>query len=125
MRHTWNTNDVVSSFFDLFRTWVQGLKPNTQYRFSCRVNNLAANTYALLVYQFDIADPGVPEKPKGERLALIDIESAEGFKEYSAAFTTVPAPEFCVMIFAKCRGEGEYPASVIWDDWVLSEMAPE
>jgi hypothetical protein len=123
-RQTWKSGDGADSFWRQFHVVVKGITPGTPYRISVRAKNLSRNTVIIAASHIDML---APPSPNGERrLAkianVLQVDPTETFQEFTGSFTTHPAGSDQILLSVACLGDGnDFPATVVWDDWRLTE----
>ena len=125
VRQIWQSNDALDAYTGVFRCWVTGLHPNTQYRVAVNVHNLSPNELLLRAFQYNARSPAEAElmTEKPSILGGVAIGSTAGFQETGFTFTTGAEPEFCVLLAVKNNAvEGTFPATCVWDAWRLHEV---
>jgi len=128
VRQTWQSNDALDAYTNVFRTWVTDLWPNTQYQVNIVVHNSSPNELLLRAFQYNARSPAEAELMTGKPPILggVAIGPTEAFQDFGFTFTTGAEPEFCVLFAVKNnRPDGTFPATCVWDAWRLHEVPAE
>ena len=118
---TWFENDAGMSIFNGFHAKLSGLKPRTKYDVFLSASNFShSNVYLLTAWEVRDARSG---SPKVNRLArVLWVPPADGFRPYYGSFTTGETKADYIVLNTQCvDNAGDFPASVLWDDWRVSE----
>jgi hypothetical protein len=115
---TWQALDAGDSFLMKFGANVAGLKARGRYLLEIKAKNTSEKHVTVSAWQ----DTGSPTEPF-ERIkdAVIDIPpNTKEFTTFSCLL--VPNTERSVRVFTGCNDkQGAFPATVIWEDWKITE----
>lgn len=123
-KQTWTKPDGEDSIFRQFGITVSGLKPETNYRLVLKAWNQSKNTIVVLPWSVENPASGDGSHVKCLSLPFIEIPPSDGFVDYGRTFQT-DADTTAVRFVTASPGKENYPVSVIWDRWVLTEVGSE
>ena len=119
LEQTWRRSDAADSVFARFGITVDGLKPRTAYRFTVRAKNESNGT--VVVSPYSVKEGDGKEVVENLKLGLVEVKPGDGYQNLKGYFQT--GDEGSVRLAAACI-DGEYPVTVVWDDWRLVELGP-
>lgn len=118
LQQVWSASDADDAPERLFGVEVAGLKPDTEYRFSCQVEPMHKFTASVGVYGIDASG-----KMEALRDPLLEVKPDKfWWRKLEGVFNTGAYQKIKIVTRGPAKS-GAFPNRVLWDDWRLVPAA--